>query len=256
MKKIIQKQHSLDKQTVVVKIGGALNVTDGKINKKFVDSMCHQLAKLVYDYNLIITISGAIPLGLGRSSAAIELVSREKKALYSMRGQPKLVMAYVSALEKNCIASGQGLYTTEDLRKSFTCKVLGEAFSSNVIVLANENDAVDPEEIIGDNDFLAAKLAVLTKADFLIILSSLSGITSGDNIIDRINTDEITDEFIQSIDNHSTSRPGSNGIGPKLKATKMACDNGIKNVIIANGNEPQILTNILYGEKIGTQITK
>ena len=130
----------------------------------------------------------------------------------------------------------------------------------------NEADNVNPEEIDGDNDPLAAKTAALIEADILIILSQLEngiqcrfpnkfGLICENGIIKEINTSLITEKFISEIDNGKTSRKDSKGISPKMLAGRDACLGGVKKVVIANGLEDDILKKILLeNQDVGTII--
>ena len=129
-----------------------------------------------------------------------------------------------------------------------------------IIPIVNENDAISIDEIqnilnFGDNDNLSAIVSTLVNADTLIILSDIDGFYDSDP---RTNEDskmlkevyEITPEIEECAGGAGSNR-GTGGMVTKLSAAKVATSNGI-DMILANGENPEILIDILNGEDIGT----
>jgi Glutamate 5-kinase len=125
----------------------------------------------------------------------------------------------------------------------------------------NENDSVSYTEIesedrlFGDNDMLSAVVAVLCKAQKLVILSDIDGFYDNDprlypnaKLIERIG--EI-DEGVQSLAGGAGSRRGTGGMKTKLQAAKLATAQGI-DTIITNGKNPSALYEIIKGSSVGT----
>ena len=121
----------------------------------------------------------------------------------------------------------------------------------------NENDTVSTEEIeIGDNDTLGAIVATSVKADLLVLLSDIDGLYTKDP---RKNADaelipevyELTEE-IMAMGGDKGSSLGTGGMFTKLKAAKIATSEGI-DMIIANGDNPNILYDIVEGKPVGTK---
>lgn len=257
----------MKKENIVIKIGGALNTKNGVANKPFIESVCSQISKLTSSFNIIVVISGAIPIGKSNSQESLKIITPEDKAIYSMMGQNDLVNEYITIFRKYNIKSGQGLYTGKTLQNSFTKNVFKKAFEKNIIILANENDSVNPEELDGDNDLLASKISRIIKAKQLIIMSSVDdGVEyrqknndghSSILIIRSISAHDITDSFLKTIDNHTTSRKDSNGIKIKLRSAKIACENGVGKVFIINGKTKNGLIKILIDkQQTGTIVLK
>lgn len=259
----------IGKPKVVLKIGGALNVPNGNLDANFIRKICKQVADLSNDFHFNIVISGAIPLGTPSSDINIKTVSIFKRCLYAAEGQIKLVNQYMKGLKKYHIRSGQLLYETnvsDDHRKH----VLREFYDENVIPLINANDPNNGEWSGYDNDFLGANVAGIIKADYYIMLSRSKGIEyrseqskylsqqkidCDNGVIRTLSSELITTELMCYLDDGTTSRVGSNGPTPKAFAAKQAVDIGkVFYVYIANGHEPNVITRIFAGEKIGTRI--
>jgi glutamate 5-kinase len=121
----------------------------------------------------------------------------------------------------------------------------------------NENDTTATDEIsFGDNDFLAAQVAVLVAADELILLTDIDGLYTADP---RVHPDahivtEVRDfgELGQLDIGHTTSPLGSGGMRSKVVAAEMATAAGIATVI-CNGLHADALRAVLAGEPVGTR---
>ena len=122
--------------------------------------------------------------------------------------------------------------------------------------ILNENDTVATDEIvIGDNDTLAAIVAQSVKADLLILLSDIDGLYTADPHKDpeaRLlsHVPALTEEIF-ALAGVSASLQGTGGMVTKLQAAKICLDSGCA-MVIANGNTPENLYDILDGKPIGT----
>ena len=125
----------------------------------------------------------------------------------------------------------------------------------NIIPIINENDTVSTDEIeFGDNDTLSAHVAILTEADLLVILSDIDGLYNGDpkidcnaKIISKVNEIEKVEEFAGA----SNSQFAKGGMVTKIAAANLCNKEGI-DLIIAHGEDPAIIFDILAGKEIGT----
>ena len=123
--------------------------------------------------------------------------------------------------------------------------------------IINENDTIATEEIvIGDNDTLAAIVAVSVKADLLVLLSDIDGLYTADphtdpnaQLIPNIYT--LTEEVLASAGGSSTQF-GTGGMNTKLNAAKICTDAGC-DMIIANGANPALLYDIAEGTSVGSK---
>ena len=127
------------------------------------------------------------------------------------------------------------------------------------IPIINENDTVATAEIvIGDNDTLAAIVAQSIRADRLILLSDIDGLYTADPHKDPnaklIHTVTVIDDALLALGGSSASSQGTGGMVTKLQAAKicMGCN---CEMIIANGNRPENLYDIMDGKEIGTTFT-
>ncbi len=268
LKVLCKKEEKMQKIKIVIKIGGALNTLYGVPHKPFIWQIARQIKDLIDNgYQIILVVSGAIPVGVTLSGDKKIKKTLEAWAWYSMQGQAELANEFIIALKKQGVSAGQGLYTRKTLNNEFTKKVFLYALEKKGVIICNENDAVNPEELEQDNDFLAAKIAILIEAQSLIILSKIkNGIecsfpdykgkfTCKDGIIRKIESSFLTPEFIKKINNGKISRKGSHGLETKLKAAKMGAEKGIK-VRILPGEKKNILRRVLLFQKeIGTLIT-
>jgi glutamate 5-kinase len=126
-----------------------------------------------------------------------------------------------------------------------------------VIPIINENDTVATEEIaVGDNDSMSAMVAKHVQADLLILLSDIDGLYTKDP--HRYDDAELIDEVraitpdIMALAGKPGSDLGTGGMATKLTAAKLIMEAG-GNMVIANGKDPQVLYDIIAGNKIGTQ---
>ena len=126
-----------------------------------------------------------------------------------------------------------------------------------VLPVINENDTVSTEEIeFGDNDTLAARVAVSTGADLLILLSDIDGLYNADprtdptaKLIDKVY--ELNDE-IMALGGNAGSSLGTGGMVTKLRAARIATEAGC-DMVIANGAYPERIYDVLSGNFVGTR---
>lgn len=148
----------------------------------------------------------------------------------------------------------------DDIKKQNVINTFKSLLEFGVLPIVNENDTVSVDEIkslmmFGDNDTLSAVVAKLISADLLIILSDIDGLYDGNPKENKDSSlisivEEINDQVREYAGGSGTNR-GTGGMITKLDAAQIATDAGV-NMIIANGNDPMILLDILKGEDIGT----
>ena len=170
---------------IVVKIGSALLVEGGELRGDWLASLAEDVAWLrSRDQDVILVSSGSIALGrgvLGLGSGALPLEQSQAAAAV---GQIRLARAYEEALAPHGIKTAQVLMTLEDSanrRRYLNSRAtLGQLLTLGVVPIVNENDTVATDEIrFGDNDRLAAQIAVTVGADVLVLLSDGDGGYSG-----------------------------------------------------------------------------
>jgi glutamate 5-kinase len=246
----------------VIKLGSAIVATDeGELRGELLESICATVARFhAGGDEVVVVTSGAIArgtriLGLpGRPSAIDELQAA------SAVGQGGLYRAYDELLSRHGATAAQVLLTFSDVseRTSYlnARQTLGKLLEWRVVPVVNENDTTATDEItFGDNDFLAAQVAILVGAARLVILTNSDGLHSADPrrdpaavLIERV------DDFAQ-LDGlqitRSTSAHGSGGMRSKVVAADMATAAGIETVI-CSGARDGALARVLAGGHEGT----
>jgi glutamate 5-kinase len=176
-------------------------------------------------------------------------------------GQGKLYRVYDELLRARGLTSAQVLLTFFDMsaRGHYlnARRTLHRLLEWGVVPVINENDTTATDEIsFGDNDFLAAQVAILVAADQLVLLTDTEGLHTADPRVDphaRL-VEEVADfEALEELEiGHTTSPLGSGGMRSKVVAADMATAAGIATVI-ANGLRPGALEGLLAGEAVGTR---
>jgi len=222
---------------LVVKIGSALLVDRATgLREDWLRSLAADVVRLRgRGTQVILVSSGSIALGrgvLGLPSASLPLEQSQAAAAV---GQIRLARAYEEALAPHGIVTGQVLVTLEDStdrRRYLNSRATMETMLSlGVVPIVNENDTVATDEIrYGDNDRLAAQVAVTVGADVLVLLSDVDGFYNGNPHTDptarRFDVvDRITPE-IEAMAGEGVSGLSKGGMITKLLAAKVATDAG------------------------------
>ena len=246
----------------VIKLGSAIVATDeGELRAELLRRICAAVAaaRAGGDEVAIVT-SGAIArgtrvLGLTRRPTAIE----ELQAASAV-GQGRLYRVYDELLAEHGAVAAQVLLTFSDVsaRASYlnARQTLGKLLDWGTVPVINENDTTATDEIsFGDNDFLAAQVAILIAADRLILLTNTDGLYSADP---RTNPTATLVEHVEdfaALDaleiTQTTSVHGSGGMRSKVVAADMATAAGIETVI-CNGAREGVLARVLAGGREGT----
>lgn len=185
---------------IVIKIGSALLVDGGALRHEWLASLAEDVARLrARGQDVILVSSGSIALGRGVLSLGQGSLSLEQSQAAAAVGQIRLARGYEEVLAPHGITTAQVLLTLEDTenrRRYLNSRAtLEQLLSLGVVPIVNENDTVATDEIrFGDNDRLAAQIAVTVGADVLVLLSDVDGFYSGDPKADATATryDEIT----------------------------------------------------------------
>jgi glutamate 5-kinase len=242
---------------LVVKIGSTLLVErGGTLRADWLDSLAQDLATCrARGQEVIVVTSGAIALG----RAALRLQRRglrlEEKQAAAAVGQIGLAQAYQATLAHHGLATAQLLLTlddTENRRRYLNARSTLEALLGLAVVpVVNENDTVATTEIrFGDNDRLAARVAVMASAEELILLSDVDGLYTKDpaRFADAAHVpvvEEITPE-IEAMAGGAGSAAGTGGMVSKLVAARIATRAGC-GVLIAPGAGPRPLARLAAG---------
>jgi glutamate 5-kinase len=248
---------------VVVKLGSSVVAdSDGEPRADVLRNVCEALASLhrAGDEAIVVT-SGAIARGMRVMELSQRPSSIRELQAASAVGQGKLYRIYDELLRERGVTSAQVLLTFFDMsaRTHYlnARQTLTTLLEWRVLPVINENDTTATDEIsFGDNDFLAAQVAVLVGADELILLTDIDGLYTADPRLypDAKIVREVEDfGDLQELEiGHTTSPLGSGGMRSKVVAADMATAAGIATVI-CNGVRPQALTAALAGEREGTR---
>lgn len=250
---------------IVAKFGTSL-LTGGsdRLDTVMMASLVKQLSQLHNQgVELVVVSSGAVASGRHKLDMPKNLKSIPYKQVLSSVGQSHLMYMYEWLFDQQKITIAQALLTRSDLRDRAgylnARNTLLALIELRVICIVNENDVVAIEEIqgarFGDNDNLSAMVANLIDADLLIILSDVAGLYTADPVLhpEAAIIPEIRriGEDVFSLAGSSHGRLGTGGMATKLQAARMAAACGI-HVVIAKGNEPDIILRLVSGEAIGT----
>jgi glutamate 5-kinase len=250
--------------SVVIKLGSSVVADDdGTVRTDVLQRICDDVA-LLYGrgYEPIIVTSGAIARGLGvmqipptaRPKAIDELQAA------SAIGQGKLYRVYDELLQERGVPSAQVLLTFFDMSaRTHYLNVrhtLAKLLEWRVVPVINENDTTTTDEIsFGDNDFLAAQVAILIGAERLLLLTNTDGVFTADprthpeaELVTRI---ERIEELEGLQITEAASLLGSGGMRSKVVAAEMATAAGIPTVI-ANGQLAGTISAAVRGAEVGT----
>jgi glutamate 5-kinase len=249
--------------TAVVKLGSSVIADErGDLRPGVLDRVCDEVAGLHgQGVDVVIVTSGAIARGMRLLELPIRPRAIEDLQAASAVGQGKLYRVYDELLRDRGLTSAQVLLTFFDMsaRTHYVNarRTLRKLLDWRIVPVINENDTTTTDEIsFGDNDFLAAQVAVLVGAELLVLLTDTGGLYTADPRIDPGATlvEEITErEQIDALDvGFATSPLGSGGMRSKVVAAEMATAAGIATVI-ASGLEPGALGRAWAGERAGTR---
>ena len=249
--------------TLVVKLGSSIVAADdGELRVDVLDSVCEQVAELEQGGERVVMVtSGAIARGIRLLELPARPRAMDELQAASAIGQGDLFRAYESRLAGRGTRSAQVLLTAADIaaRGNYlnARQTLRRLIQWGVVPVVNENDTTATDEItFGDNDFLAAQVAILLEARLLVLLSDVDGLFSADP---RLDADakpiaEVADfaELDGLEIGDRTSAFGSGGMRSKVAAAEMAGEAGIA-ARICNGTEAGTLRAAAAGDAVGTR---
>ena len=226
------------KKRIVVKIGSSLLANEEKLTLRyaFMNGLMADLGDLQdQGYEIILTSSGSVALGLNMIGKRPEEAGILDKQAAAACGQPLLMNAYRQVANEYNFDVAQMLVTVEDMeerRRFLNIKnTMLRLFENQILPIINENDSIATRDLkVGDNDRLSAKVAQMVEADHLIILTSVEGLYDRDpsepgaQFIEEI---EDVSEHLEST--KSISELGSGGMLTKMLAANMAQNAGVLN---------------------------
>lgn len=248
---------------IVVKVGtSTLAHSTGRMNIRRVELLCKVLSDVKNaGHEVILVSSGAIGMGVGKLSLKERPTDIPTKQAAAAVGQCELMYTYDRLFGKYNHTVAQVLLTGSDVedesRRAHFHNTMYRLLELDALPVINENDTVATDEIvIGDNDTLAAIVATTVDADLLILLSDIDGLYTADPHKNpeakMIPVVEELSEDILALAGGNGSSLGTGGMVTKLRAARIANEAGI-DMIIANGETPEIVYQILDGESVGTR---
>ncbi len=248
---------------LVIKVGtSTLAHKTGLLNIRHMEELCKVISDIKNAGNEVILVSsGAIGMGMGK----LHLHGRPKllpeKQAAAAVGQCELMYTYDKLFSEYNHTVAQILLTGSDVHDPKRCEnfinTIERLLGYEALPIINENDTIATDEIvIGDNDTLGAIVASHVHAELLVILSDIDGLYTSNP---RVDPDaklipvvkELTPEIIASAGGKG-SEIGTGGMQTKLTAAHIVMEAGC-DMIIANGENPAILYDILDGKSVGTR---
>jgi glutamate 5-kinase len=247
----------------VIKLGSSIVADDsGELRAGVIERVCAEAAaRHAAGHDVVLVTSGAIARGMRVMDLPVRPRAIEELQAASAVGQGKLYRVYDELLRDRGITSAQVLLTFFDMsaRTHYlnARQTLGKLLEWRVLPVINENDTTTTDEIsFGDNDFLAAQVAMLVGADLLVLLTDVEGLFTASPHVDpdaRL-VPEVTDfEALGALAiGHTTSPLGTGGMRSKVVAAEMATAGGIETVI-CSGLREGALGDALTGAPGGTR---
>ena len=244
-------------QRIVLKFGSGILSTHRGIglSRPQIARLAREVGALIRaGHQCVIVSSGAVAAGL----ATLGLEARPKqlaaKQACAAVGQSQLMHVYASAFARQGLAVAQLLLTHNDLdsrtRHDNARNTLAHLLArGNVVPIINENDSVAVEELnFGDNDRLSAEVAILVKADLLVILTSVDGLLdAAGKVVPLVHDFAEVAHLVRD----DKGRLSTGGMVTKLQAAQLAVKAGIP-VAIASGRRAGLLSEIVAGKRTGT----
>ena len=248
---------------IVIKVGSStLSYPTGRMNIRRVESLVRVLSDLKNaGHEVIFVSSGAIAMGVGKLGLTKRPEDIPGKQAAAAVGQCELMYTYDKLFSEYSHTVAQILLTAADIEderrhENFKNTIL-RLLEIGAIPVVNEHDTVATEEIvIGDNDTLAAVVAVSVSADVLVLMSDIDGLYTADprrddraEIIETVA--ELTPAILELAGDSGTAL-GTGGMKTKLHAAQIATEAGV-DLIIMNGKKPERLYDVVEGRSVGTR---
>jgi glutamate 5-kinase len=247
----------------VVKLGtGILSDARGQVDLAQIGQLAAQLVELRRrGHEVLVVSSGAVGCGMSLLGLTKRPTIMAELQACAALGQPRLMRLWDEAFGRDATRVAQVLLTYLDLdsRSLYTNiqRSIEHLLSlKNVVPIFNENDVVSYDELVGarfgDNDQLSAHVAILARAERLVILSNIRGLATNPDGTGRVIRDVrgITAR-IQKLAAGTQSQTSVGGMISKFKAARLVNAAGIP-MQIAHGRQKDVLVSIGDGAAIGT----
>ncbi len=242
---------------LVVKVGTSTLLNRDEEPSTTFNAIADSINKLNDNYRIVLVTSGAIGFGVQHMQLNERPTEVSELQALSMIGQVGLLRRWREAFVDRVI--GQVLVTRHDLEAQATSTHFRDSVQAvwqyGAVPIVNENDAVSTEEIsFGDNDRLAAEVAVALGADKLVLLTDQDGIqehfgTKQQRRIDTIRVEDV-DAHVKPTESHVSK----GGASSKVQAARVALAAGI-DTYVAHAARRGSLESAIAG-KTGTKLVK
>ena len=256
------RKYLKEKKRIVVKVGTSLLAYDnGKINLHRMERLAMVLADLQNSGREVILVSsGAVGVGVGMIGLEKKPEDLVKKQALAAIGQVGLIRLYQKFFDEYNKTVAQVLLTRDGIENSLRRKnarnTLHQLLEMGILPVVNENDTVITDEIeFGDNDTLSAAVATLVQADLLLILTNTDGVFTADPHIhhsaQKVPKVLKASDDLKDVDLNGSSKMGSGGMVSKIAAAELCREHNV-DVVIADGNNPETILEVLAGKDLGT----
>lgn len=246
---------------IVIKIGSSTLVdADGTLREGVLERRVGEVAALrAAGMRPVLVSSGAIACGLGTLGFAERPDALPDLQAASAVGQGVLFSRYITEFGRHGVVPGQVLLTSADLehRESYlnARNTLERLVALGAVPVINENDTTATDELtFGDNDVLAAQVAILLRARALMLLTDRDGLYApgpdGPVRIDEVPAGTVPDDI--ALADLAGSGRGRGGIASKLAAAAMATGSGVA-CVIASGEDDGVIPAAASGQAVGTR---
>ena len=255
-----------DSRRIVVKVGSRVLVQrSGRPDRRRMAALTSEIARMrKAGHDVVVVTSGAVGAGMEALRMRLRPTSLPELQMAAAVGQARLMARYDALFREKGCKVGQVLLTHTDfqhrLRQANARRTIEAMLRCGVVPIINENDVVSDEELkadlaFGDNDYLAALVVKLIRADLLILLTTVDGVreANGNGRTRRVRyLDKVTRKTLALVQTGG-EQISKGGMGSKLRAAQVAASSGCA-AVIANGTKPSILSQVLAGEDVGTLI--
>ena len=251
-----------NKKNIVLKIGTTSIIKDNKLNHDLIDSLAASVKEQKLNgFNFVIVTSGAVQLGANELNLEQRPTVLKSLQVASAVGQITLANSFKEIFKTKDMKIAQVLMSKNVLedRNQFinTSDALNELIAQDIIPVINENDIVATEELkFGDNDRLSAIVAIVVKAEKLVLITNQEGLFNSDpqksKNAEKINYIEYDSEELADLIPMSASGEGAGGFSTKIMASQMAGFSGIPTQIITWSDE--CIKKVVNNEDIGTLV--
>jgi glutamate 5-kinase len=247
--------------TIVVKLGSSVLVdSDGRLRGDVVAARVRELVRVRHrGHRPVLVTSGAVACGLGVLGPAGRPDSLPDLQAASAVGQGVLIGRYAQAFAEHGVAAAQVLLTSSDLERRASYlnarNTLARLLDLGAVPVVNENDTTATDELtFGDNDVLAAQVAILLRASWLLLLTGRDGLYAdgpdGPALVGDVPAG--TDPASLRLSALPGGGPGRGGILSKVASASMATAAGVT-CVIASGAEDGVVTGVASGRHVGTR---